>query len=204
MTSTLLLVRHGETAHNAEGRWQGQSDIPLSEIGREQARRLARTLPRVHAERLPEVVYSSDLSRAVETARILGMAIGDPVHYQTPAFRERGYGSWEGKSRAECAALWPGHARPHDGEAWPDVYKRMTAGLSDVLKQHRDVSSIMIVGHGASLKAIIANVLYPGLDHHEPPGILLSNTGLTVLQLGGDAIWRVERLNDTRHLENAE
>jgi broad specificity phosphatase PhoE len=80
----------------------------------------------------------------------------------------------------------------------------MTAGLSDVLKQHPDAGSIMIVGHGASLKALIANVLYPGLDHHEPPGCLLSNTGLTVLQLGGDAIWRIERMNDTRHLENAE
>lgn len=204
MTSTLLLVRHGETAHNAEGRWQGQSDIPLSDIGREQARQLAGILPRIHADRLPDVVYSSDLSRAVETARILGMSIGEPVHHQTPAFRERGYGSWEGKSRAECAALWPGHTRPHDGEAWPDVYKRMTVGLSDVLKQHPDAGSIMIVGHGASLKALIANVLYPGLDHHEPPGCLLSNTGLTVLQLGGDAIWRIERLNDTRHLENAE
>lgn len=204
MTKNLLLVRHGETAHNAEGRWQGQSDIPLSDIGREQARRLADILPRIHATRLPNVLYSSDLSRAVETAQIVGMSIGEPMHHQTPAFRERGYGSWEGKSRDECATLWPGHSRPHDGEAWTDVYKRMNMGLSDVLKQHPDAASIMIVGHGASLKALIANVLYPGLEYHEPPGCLLSNTGLTVLQLGSDAIWRIERLNDTRHLEITE
>jgi broad specificity phosphatase PhoE len=204
VTSTLLLVRHGETAHNAEGRWQGQSDIPLSDIGREQARRLAAVLPLMRQDLLPSVVYSSDLSRAVETAQILQVSIGNPEHHQSPAFRERGYGSWEGKSRAECAEHWPGHTRPHDGEAWTAVYKRMTAGLSDVLKQHQGDSSIMIVGHGASLKAIIANVLYPGLDHHEPPGCLLSNTGLTVIQRGGDAIWRIERLNDTRHLENAQ
>lgn len=196
-------MRHGETAHNAAGRWQGQTDIPLSDVGRVQATRLAARLPQLASDLLPTVVYSSDLSRAVETAQILSMSIGQPVHLQTPAFRERGYGSWEGKSRAECAELWPGHKRPHDGEAWPDVYNRMTAGLSDVLKLHPDAGSIMIVGHGASLKAIIADVLYPGLGHQEPPGCLLSNTGLTVIQRGGDDIWRVERLNDTRHLEDA-
>lgn len=201
MTKTLLLVRHGETAHNSEGRWQGQSDIPLSDIGREQARRLAAIFPIVHASYRPDVLYSSDLSRAVETARILAPAIGAPVHHQTQAFRERGYGSWEGKSRTECAALWPGHSRPHDGEAWPDVFRRMTNGLADVLKNHPDAESIMIVGHGASLKALIANALYPGLNHHQPPGCVLSNTGLTVLELGEDAVWRIERLNDTRHLE---
>jgi len=201
--STLLLVRHGETAHNAAGRWQGQTDIPLSDVGRVQATRLAARLLQLASDLLPTVVYSSDLSRAVETAQILSMSIGQPVHLQTSAFRERGYGSWEGKSRAECAELWPGHKRPHDGEAWPDVYNRMTAGLSDVLKLHPGAGSIMIVGHGASLKAIIADVLYPGLGHQEPPGCLLSNTGLTVIQRGGDDIWRVERLNDTRHLEDA-
>ena len=201
MTSTLLLVRHGETAHNAAGRWQGQSDIPLSEIGRQQACRLAEVLPRIAAEYLPTVVYSSDLSRAIETAEILLSSIAGPVHYKSSALRERGYGSWEGKSRAECAELWPGHSRPHDGESWPDVYQRMTSGLADILNQHAAVDSIMIVGHGASLKAIIADVLYPGLGHHEPPGCLLSNTGLTVIQRGDDSIWRIERLNDTRHLE---
>ena len=203
MISTLLLVRHGETAHNAAGRWQGQTDIPLSDIGRGQATRLAARLPQLTSDLLPTVVYSSDLSRAVETAQILAMSIGQPVHHQTSAFRERGYGSWEGKSRAECAELWPGHTRPHDGEVWADVYNRMTTGLSEVLKLHPDAGSIMIVGHGASLKAIIADVLYPGLGHQEPPGCLLSNTGLTVIQRGGDDIWRVERLNDTRHLEDA-
>ena len=201
MTSTLLLVRHGETAHNAAGRWQGQSDIPLSDVGRQQARCLAGTLPRLSEQLRPKVVYSSDLSRAVETAEILLPAIGEPDHYKSSAFRERGYGSWEGKSRAECAELWPGHTRPHDGETWPDVYQRMTAGLADVLNRHTAVDSIMIVGHGASLKAIIADVLYPGLGHHEPPGCLLSNTGLTIIQRGDDSIWRIERLNDTRHLE---
>lgn len=201
MTSTLLLVRHGETAHNAAGRWQGQSDIPLSDVGRQQASRLAGTLPRLSEQLRPKVVYSSDLSRAVETAEILLPAIGNPAHFKSPAFRERGYGSWEGKSRSECAELWPGHSRPHDGETWPDVYRRMTAGLADVLNQHTAVDSLMIVGHGASLKAIIADVLYPGLGYHEPPGCLLSNTGLTIIQCGDDSIWRIERLNDTRHLE---
>ena len=92
--TTLLLVRHGETDWNRDGRWQGQSDTPLNELGRRQARELAEQLDGV------DVVYSSDLARARETAEILAERAGVEVRLD-PRLRERGFGAWEGLTLAE-------------------------------------------------------------------------------------------------------
>jgi broad specificity phosphatase PhoE len=89
--TTLLLVRHGETDWNAERRWQGHADVPLNERGRDQAERLAEELENARVD----AVYSSDLSRARETAEIVGARLGVPVVLD-PALREIDVGSREG------------------------------------------------------------------------------------------------------------
>ncbi len=89
--TTLLLVRHGETDWNRDGRWQGGSDTSLNDVGREQARALADEL-----DGNISTVYSSDLARARETAEIVVANIGLPVQID-PRLRERGFGSWEGE-----------------------------------------------------------------------------------------------------------
>lgn len=199
--TTILLVRHGETAHNAAGIWQGQSDIPLSECGRAQAHALRVHLPSLlERSTLPVLFASSDLCRATETAAIIRLDVQNAVAQQDTDLRERGYGSWEGKSRETCAHLWPQHTRPHDGELWSDVAIRMRRGFQKVLQLSHLYHAAVIVGHGGSLKAIVAHVLYPQSVLLEPPACMMSNTGVTVLRLGDDSVWRVASLNDVSHM----
>src|SRR5574337_351345 len=106
----LLLVRHGETAWNADGRVQGHLDIALNDVGRTQARRLAEKL-RDEGERI-DLIYSSDLARARQTAQAVADAAGVPLQI-TPALRERCFGAFEGRRFADVQA-----ELPQDAERW--------------------------------------------------------------------------------------
>ena len=106
----LLLVRHGETAWNADGRLQGHLDIPLNDTGRAQARRLAEAL---RDEREPiDRIVSSDLARALQTAQAVADATGAPLT-ATPALRERHFGAFQGRTFAAIAT-----ELPQDAERW--------------------------------------------------------------------------------------
>ena len=107
----LYLARHGETDWNAESRWQGQTDVPLNDRGREQALDLAGRLRGAGLR----AVASSDLARARVTAEIVAGALGLAVDLVDPDLRERGYGCFEGLTRAEVA------------ERFPDVWARHVA-----------------------------------------------------------------------------
>jgi uncharacterized phosphatase len=102
MKTTFYLVRHGETSWNAEGKIQGRSDIPLGDIGREQAKKLGEKLTSVHFD----AIYTSPLQRAVETAEIIGNILSLPVQIQKE-LRERNSGNLEGKTKEEMRALYP-------------------------------------------------------------------------------------------------
>ncbi|HWJ31297.1 MAG TPA: histidine phosphatase family protein [Gaiellaceae bacterium] len=172
--TTLLLVRHGETDWNRDARWQGHSDTPLNEVGRDQARRLAAELGEV------DVVYSSDLARARETAEILAEPIGLEVRVD-PRLRERGFGAWEGKNAAEIErefadehARWlageaPGAA---DAEPFTDFGARVEEFVAEVLLRHPG-ETVLVVGHGGTIRVIHA--LAKGLDyvrdHRLIPGV---------------------------------
>jgi broad specificity phosphatase PhoE len=162
--TTLLLVRHGETDWNRDGRWQGHSDTPLNDAGREQARRLAPELSDV------DVVYSSDLARARETAEILAQQLGLHVRLD-PRLRERGFGAWEGRTSAEIeAAFQHEHARwlagdtpgAPDAEPFDEFASRVHDFVTEVVDRHAD-ETVLIVAHGGSLRAIHA--LAQGLDY---------------------------------------
>jgi broad specificity phosphatase PhoE len=162
--TTLLLVRHGETDWNRDGRWQGHSDTHLNELGRQQAERLAEELDGV------DVVYSSDLARAHETAEILAQRLGVDVRLDE-RLRERGFGEWEGKTRAEIEAEFAdAHARwvagegpgADDAEPFDDFDARVRGFLDDVLARHPG-ETVLIVSHGGSIRVIHA--LASGLDY---------------------------------------
>jgi broad specificity phosphatase PhoE len=162
--TTLLLVRHGETDWNREGRWQGQSDTPLNEVGRKQAARLAAELDGV------DVVYSSDLARARETADILAARLGLPVRVDR-RLRERSFGRWEGKTGPEIEAEFATeHARwvagvgagAADAEPPAEFAGRVRAFVQEVLERHPD-ETVLVVAHGGSIRVIHA--LAQGLDH---------------------------------------
>ena len=133
----VFLARHGETAWNRAGRWQGKTDIPLSDAGREQARALAAGLVgRGIAE-----VHASDLQRASETAQIVAGLLGIAAFNVDARLRERGFGCFEGFTREECAERHPDawaryladwRATPPGGEPQPEVAARVVGALTEI------------------------------------------------------------------------
>lgn len=106
MPTRVLLVRHGQSEWNAAGRWQGQADPPLSDLGRRQARSATASLGTVDA------VFASDLRRASETALIIAGELGVGPVVIDADLRERDAGEWSGLTRAEIEAQWPGYLDP--------------------------------------------------------------------------------------------
>src|SRR5579862_540273 len=145
------LVRHGQTDWNVENRIQGHTDTPLNAAGRAQAAQLR--------EKLKPVVFdhcfSSDLQRAMETARVLTASCSLVMHID-PRLRERNFGIWEGKLSAELAAsLEQEWVTVETDEA---IQKRFFAFLQDTEKKHPG-SSILIVTHGGVMRTVLAKQL---------------------------------------------
>jgi broad specificity phosphatase PhoE len=155
----ILLVRHGETVSNVEGRWQGQGDSPLTERGRSQAAQLAAAL----AQEPIAAVYSSDLGRALATARLVAAPHGLTVHAD-PRLREIHVGQWTGLSRQEIRdrfggmleawAQRPATLRLPDGETLHEAQARALGFFEDVLGKHTG-STVVVVAHGAIGQAIL-------------------------------------------------
>jgi broad specificity phosphatase PhoE len=145
--TTLLLARHGETDWNRELRIQGHSDVDLNEAGRAQARALAEELAGVDLD----AVYSSDLSRARETADIVAATKGLRVRID-PELREREYGSWEGLTREEIEQRFGTHAH-HDGETDAQVRERMVRAATRIVAAHPG-ENVLVVSHGGALNAL--------------------------------------------------
>jgi glucosyl-3-phosphoglycerate phosphatase len=145
----LVLWRHGQTTYNLERRFQGQRDVPLNETGLEQARRAA---PYLAALR-PDAIWSSDLIRASATAEVLASMTGLPIQLEKD-LRERGGGSWEGKTAVEIAAEYPeayASWTPPDGETAVSVADRASAALLRIADAHPGGSLVVVVGHGGAL-----------------------------------------------------
>ena len=143
----LLLVRHGETDWNAEGRLQGHTDRPLSDYGRRQARELADDL----AGDGLDAVYSSDLARARETAEIVADRLGLPVVCD-PDLREKNWGSWEGLTPAERDGV------EFVGESTEEHGERTVRALRRIAESHPG-GRVLVVTHGGSLRRVQVEVL---------------------------------------------
>lgn len=146
----IVLWRHGQTAWNVERRFQGAKDIPLDEVGREQAVRSARLLAALR----PTAIISSPLRRAAETARTLGAIAGLTVTFD-PDLKERGGGAWEGLTNAEIRARYPSeHAiwQPPGGETTEQVTKRVTAAIERALAELPAAGLLVVASHGAALR----------------------------------------------------
>jgi 2,3-bisphosphoglycerate-dependent phosphoglycerate mutase len=198
----LLVLRHGQTAWNAEQRIQGHLDMPLNDTGRWQARRLALAL---QGEPLA-AIYSSDLQRAADTAAPLAQACGLPVQRDT-GLRERDFGSFEGLSFTEIEQRWPDDARrwrerdpdfaPGGGETLRDFYARCVAQAARLAGRHGG-QTIALVAHGGVLDCLYRAAL--GVALHAPRSWPVANA--TVNRL----LWTPQGLSmllwhDARHLE---
>lgn len=145
--SRILLVRHGQSEWNAEGRWQGQADIALSDLGRAQARAAASKLGSF------DVIASSTLMRAAETAYIISNELGIGPIVPVADLIERSAGEWSGLTKADIEEQWPGYLeagdRPPGYESDDELWARIDAGLRAVAElipgEHDEA---LVVAHG--------------------------------------------------------
>lgn len=152
---SFYFIRHGQTDWNVQGRMQGNTDIPLNDTGREQARHAA-----LRVKNTPvDMVVSSPLQRAWHTAEAIAEALG--VEAQSDArLRERGFGAFEGLTKQEILTRHNlsenddyGHVLPQDAESWQSTKERMQACMQDWLQKHPQ-STILFVSHGAAFRAL--------------------------------------------------
>lgn len=146
----IVLWRHGRTAWNVEGRFQGTSDIPLDEVGRSQAGHAAGLL----AVLRPTAITSSPLTRAAATAQVLAELTGLTV-IRDPDLTERFGGAWEGLTGAEIRERYPSeHAvwQPPGGETGEEVAKRVTAAIERALTKIPAEGVLVVASHAAALR----------------------------------------------------
>ena len=204
-STRILLVRHGPSQGNAEGRFGGHTATPLSKRGHRQAERAASAL----ASEKITAIYSSDLLRAVETAEPLAQLTGLEIK-RTTAFRERGVGVLEGLTFEEAAAAHPEQyaaliRRDFEhvilgGESYRQMLDRASAKMDQAIKQHRG-GRICVFSHTGTI-CILTLHLMGALDAPElrPVWIKTTNCGITRIELRSDGFVRVLAVNDTRHL----
>lgn len=201
----VLLIRHGESIANTEGRMQGHFDSPLNDRGRAQARALAARLTReAHSV---SAVYASDLCRAAETAEIVAAALGAPLHLDT-RLREFDIGELTGVVWSEVEHLYPDlWKRMHESneyvrfpgdEGSEAFHARLAEAMAFVQGRHSPDATVAIVSHGGSLNMLVAHLI--GMETRRPLPFRLSNASLSIVELGGRRT-RLVLLNDTCHLD---
>ena len=157
----LCLVRHGQTDWNLEGRYQGQSDVPLNDNGRAQARSLIEKLKGKNFS----AIYTSDLAHARETAEPISKALDIPLRIE-PRLREINQGEWEGQLvddlKARYSELWaqravdPANVRPPGGETVGEVAERVYAAIDDIARQF-PTGNVLVISHGLSIATAICH-----------------------------------------------
>jgi len=208
----IYLIRHGETDWNRDEICMGQTDIPLNELGRRQAEL---TAERLASEEL-DVIYSSDLTRAVQTAQIISrLQTRRPKIIQRRDLRELDYGAWQGHRREELEARFPEafsrgdphradplDFKPQGGESLRELRERSIRAFREILKLHRG-ETVAVVAHGGVIRHIVNYVLQQGAplcrDDFLSFGFLISNCGITLIVEESEEL-AISFLNDTSHL----
>jgi alpha-ribazole phosphatase len=202
-----ILIRHGETIWNRESRYHGQADVPLNDEGRIQARKLSE---RLKNERI-DVIYASDLQRAVETAETIAKPHSLKVN-TVKEMRELSLGIWEGFKYNEIQKKWPEEfekwgkdphfVKPPSGESLSELCDRVSGFLRKAAEKHIR-ENVAIVTHAGPIRALLAVIL--GLEKGKFWKFKISNTSLTVVEYDGlsdlahsDAY--ILAVNDINHL----
>jgi alpha-ribazole phosphatase len=200
----LFLTRHGQTDWNIAGRYQGQSDVPLNQAGQWQAEQIANRLSRetIHA------IYSSDLSRAVDTAqKIANMQKENPTFQKDSRWRELSFGDWEGLTYKEMSAhspdlfsRWmvdPENISTPNGETLIQLSERVKSVFDEIKNNHQD-QTVLVVGHSGSLQTLLAATL--GVELNRYWQFRISQASLSELNVvEGSAVLNL--LNETTHLQ---
>lgn len=201
MNRRLVLWRHGRTEWNAQQRFQGQTDIPLDEVGIEQARSAAQFLQYL----APNAIVASDLQRAAATARTLADLVDLPVTTDI-RFRETFAGEWEGLERltlveqyGEALLRWSADStvRPGGGESRIEVAERMVAGIHDALVAIPEGGTLVVATHGGAARAAIGALLELPTENWGALGVM-SNCSWSILREDVSPLgprWRLTEYN---------
>ncbi|MCC6457122.1 MAG: histidine phosphatase family protein [Caldilineaceae bacterium] len=205
MQTEFILIRHGETIWNVEGRFQGQQDSPLTPLGIAQAEAAA-----VHVcTYTPTALYSSDLTRTLQTAQPIALATGLTTIHE-PALRERNLGIFEGLTHAEAemrhgaeymrfAAREPEYVLPA-GESLAQLSQR-GMGILATLAQRHPGERVAIVSHGALLTAILRHI--QGIELHLPSPFTIHNGSISRVHYHDTpGAWSLITLGEVLHLDH--
>lgn len=201
----IIVIRHGETAWNADGRIQGHLDVELNEAGRQQAVAVANRLAK---EPPISAVYSSDLKRALETAQIIATTCGNLEVIKDPDLRERNLGDLQGLVYREAVITNPEASEalrshrsdqtiPGGGESLDQLYQRCTSSLQKIGNKHRG-QRVVVVTHGGTIRALCKRA-----DPHRRGGKVL-NTSVNVFHLSDGDKWKKKTWGDVSHLDQTD
>ena len=203
-TTELIIIRHGQTTWNAERRWQGQLDSPLSELGKKQAAAVA---TRFHRDSI-SALYASDLSRAAHTAEAISEFSGLQVALDE-RLRERKGGIFEGLTREEAMHRYPdlyeqaAKREPNfavaGGESAQQLCNRAVEIFTEIVKRHPG-ERIVAVTHGGLLATFLVYLMQIPLG--QPLPVRLANTSVNVTTFDSEH-WRVQTIGDIAHLTNS-
>lgn len=191
VVTTILLARHGESDWNVEQRWQGHADRPLTDRGRAQAEELARRLD----THLLDAVYSSDLRRALDTARAVASRRALTVTARRD-LREVDCGSWSGRLHTEIepAALerWKaGEKAWSGGESYAEMGVRLVSAVLAVASGHPG-ERVLVVSHGAAIRGVLAAASGLSFQEYRRLHPTVANAGLSVVCVENGALTRAE------------
>ncbi len=201
--TTLYLIRHGATEWNKAGRYQGCTDIALSEDGLEQIKAMGKRF-----QYLPlDAIYTSPLGRAKETAQAITDVTGIPYEISEP-FKEINFGEWEGFTIKELTEkygdayinFWKdpfNHPLPGEG-SFQNAADRAMVGYREILEKHKG-GNVAIVSHGGLLRVFLVELLHMNMDMYR--GTWLTNTSITTVEIMEDGTKLLMTLNDKAHLE---
>lgn len=185
----IYLVRHGETAWNVEGRYQGQGNPALNERGREQAYRLAEALSGISFD----AAYTSDLDRTWTTTKIIGA--GRTWIFPDARWRDLSFGEWEGKHFEEVAGLdsqrlrdWvndPIGVPPPGGESLEAFSKRVQEAASEICDQHPE-GNVLVVTHGGPIRCLVAEWVLGGVNRMSDVSTELGGVTLLTVHPAGE------------------
>lgn len=198
----LILVRHGETEWNKQHRYQGQVDVPLSDVGKQQAKLLAKRL----SSRNIDVIYASDLKRAWDTASVIA-ANNSWTVLPEPRLREMNFGILEGLTFDKAQAQYPemvtawleNYNQPSKGGESLDVFSARVLSFRDDLQEKHYDQTILLVAHGGPLSELLRITL--DVPTEKRWAFALDNASISELILGDEGYPSLKRLNDTCHLK---
>ncbi len=204
--TVVVLIRHGETDWNVEGRYQGQADPPLNARGEAQAKALAERLAADGVR--PAVVYASPLRRAWRTAEVVAHRLRVPLRPE-PRLREIHLGAWQGVLASEIARRWPGlfhrwqtqpwQVRPPGGETLAEVQQRVLAAVDEILTRHAG-QTVALVAH--RLPLLFIKMRYQDLDPQAVHRVPVPNADYETLAVYPDG--RAETLHRPQMTPDAD